>query len=289
MSVKHIHSSTTPPYKTLLALDKKIRQFPVPEHLVAPVSISTGVLDTMPSGATGSPGGLSWSTDARHAMQQYAALCIKECSAYSSEIIKYSLKNVDTVDLMYLHRVYFYNALRTAGPNLLDHRFIVSVLATYRSARRLLSSMQSLYSVHPVPASRCWFFWTAYFSACVCGYLFLGVEVLANKPTLQFVLGIMVAKRPKSPFAAEAMQELTGAIPFYDRGSETCRPPHTLVRGLILCNLLLTDIAQLRQRLIRCLPTHLRFTEARYQQLFCASIMTTSWISLVARASSYSP
>ncbi|RXW14682.1 hypothetical protein EST38_g11178 [Candolleomyces aberdarensis] len=131
----HVFSPRTPPYKTLLDLDKKIRSFPLPSHLRSPVRNT----DTT----------RSWNQEPSRAMQQYCAICLRESN------------------LLYIHRSYFAQALRQLPDNPLQHAFAASVLAAYRSSTRLIASLRSLYGVHPRLTSTVWYFWSGVFSSCI--------------------------------------------------------------------------------------------------------------------------
>ncbi|KAF4570041.1 hypothetical protein EYR36_009847 [Pleurotus pulmonarius] len=133
-STQHVFSANAPPYMAILDLDKKIRQHPVPPHLQCPVRESEAHR--------------SWSLDPVRAMQQYCILCERESN------------------LLYIHRSYFAQAIRQQSDDPLKHRFAQSVLATYRSACRIISSLWGLYEVHKGDATNCWFFWSSVFSAC---------------------------------------------------------------------------------------------------------------------------
>lgn len=73
-------------------------------------------------------------------------------------------------DLLYLHRSFFAVALRDDPNNPLEHRFGPSVVASYRSARRMCVALRGLYLVHAEPLSRFWYFWSCIFSSCVSFY-----------------------------------------------------------------------------------------------------------------------
>ncbi|KIJ65704.1 hypothetical protein HYDPIDRAFT_110852 [Hydnomerulius pinastri MD-312] len=177
ISVQHVFSTRIPCYSALLELDRKIRKFAVPPHLQCPIEASEV--------------GRAWSSECPRAMQQYCALCERESN------------------LLYIHRSYFAQAIREAPNNPLQHKYAPSVLATYRSACRLISSLKGLYGVHPVATSQQWFFWSGVFSSCI-------------------VLGALIVETPRCPLAQNAMQELDQAMLLYERGSEPCRPPATL-------------------------------------------------------------
>ncbi|PFH46879.1 hypothetical protein AMATHDRAFT_68883 [Amanita thiersii Skay4041] len=183
-SVQHIFSIRTPPYNALLDIDKMIRRFAMPSHLRSPSRTSDS--------------SRSWSMDSSCAMQQYCALCLRESN------------------LLYIHRSYFAQAIRQDSENPLRHKFAPSVLATFRSACRLISGLRGLYGLHPQVTSQCWFFWSGIYSSCI-------------------VLGALVVESPACTLARDAMQELNQALPFYEEGSQACRPPNSLAMLQKLC------------------------------------------------------
>ncbi|KAG2157850.1 uncharacterized protein EDB93DRAFT_1078285 [Suillus bovinus] len=177
ISVHHVFNTRVPSYSALLELDRKIRKFDLPSHLQSPMEASEV--------------GRAWSPEAPKAMQQYAALCHKEAN------------------LMYIHRSWFVQAFREAPANPLQHKYAPSVLAVYRSACRLISSLNGLYRVHSQPTDQTWFFWSAIFSACI-------------------VLGAIVVDSPQCTLASNALQELDRGMVLYEEGSSPCRPPATI-------------------------------------------------------------
>lgn len=178
ISVQHVFNTRVPSYSSLLELDRKIRKFNLPAHLQSPMEASEA--------------GRAWSPEAPKAMQQYAALCHREAN------------------LMYIHRSWFVQAFREAPTNPLQHKYAPSVLAVYRSACRLISSLNGLYRVHSQPTDRTWFFWSAIFSACI-------------------VLGAIVVDSPQCTLASNALQELDQGMVLYEEGSLPCRPPATML------------------------------------------------------------
>lgn len=173
-TVKFASSLKTPGYSQFLELDRRIRTFPLPNHLQSP-------LDESPEG---------WADDPSLAMQQYGVVCERESN------------------LLYLHRAYFVKAIRHPSKNPLGHKYSPSVLAAYRSARRLISSLRGVYAKHPQLTATIWFFWSAVFSAC-------------------YILGGIVVESPGCPLAPAALQELERAITFYEEGSTTRIPSTT--------------------------------------------------------------
>ncbi|EKM49978.1 uncharacterized protein PHACADRAFT_213749 [Phanerochaete carnosa HHB-10118-sp] len=119
-------------YEDIMALDRKIRTFPVPTHLQASLQGSTI---------------WQWSTDAGQAIQQYCIVADKE------------------LNLLFLHRNYVAVALHSGDP--LAHKFGGSVLAVYRCATRMCFALRDLYKLHPRTISGMWHFWSGIFSACI--------------------------------------------------------------------------------------------------------------------------
>lgn len=182
-TVQHIFSTRAPPYAAVLELDKIIRRFGVPAHLRSPYKASDSA---------------KWSLDASTAMKQYCALCLRESN------------------LLYIHRSYFAQAIRQDSENPLRHPYAPSVLATYRSASRLISALKGLYGLHPQMAGQVWFFWSGIYSACI-------------------VLGAFVVESPGCTLAGDTILELDLALPFYEEGSKSCRPPNSLAILQKLC------------------------------------------------------
>ncbi|KAK2463713.1 hypothetical protein APHAL10511_004464 [Amanita phalloides] len=194
-TVQYIFSTRAPPYVALLELDKMIRRFAVPAHLH--------------SGRESE----SWSLNPSRAMQQYCALCMQESN------------------LLYIHRSYFAQAIRQDSQNPLTHLYAPSVLATYRSARRLISALRGVYALHPQVTGQVWFFWSGVYSACI-------------------VLGALVVESPRCSLARDAIRELDLALPFYEEGSKSCRAPNSL-----------TILQKLRQRAATTYSTFLAGSE----------------------------
>lgn len=178
LSIQHIFTTRAPNYKALLDLDKKIRKFPVAHHLLSPIETSEP--------------GRAWSSNRVHALQQYCVVCERESN------------------LLYIHRSYFAQAIQGQSRNPLQHMYAPSVLATYRSACRLISSLRGLNVSHPGIAATTWFFWSGIFSSCV-------------------VLGALVVESPSCSLSQDALILLNQTVPFYDEGSRRCRPTNTLL------------------------------------------------------------
>ncbi|TRM60171.1 hypothetical protein BD626DRAFT_505706 [Schizophyllum amplum] len=131
----HIFSTRLPHYKSVLELDKRIRNFPMPAHLRSPA-----VLPVTP--------GCEWAEEPSRAMQQYCVVVLTQGH------------------LLYIHRSYAGAALQAEGDPM-SHSFAPSVLAVYRSSCQLIEGVQSLMKKHPEMLSECWFFWSNIYSACM--------------------------------------------------------------------------------------------------------------------------
>lgn len=151
-TVQHTFSTKAPPYAALLELDKIIRRFVMPAHLRSPYKASDSTK--------------SWSLDVSSAMQQYCALCLRESSEMDL-VSTFKFTEPPVTDLLYIHRSYFAQAIRQDSENPLRHPYAPSVLATYRSACRLISALRGLCVLHPQMTVQVWFFWSGIYSACV--------------------------------------------------------------------------------------------------------------------------
>ncbi|KAJ3527260.1 hypothetical protein NM688_g8153 [Phlebia brevispora] len=170
-------------YQTIIELDHKIRTFPIPIELQPP--LQGYQLRT-------------WSDDPASALQQFCFICERE------------------LNLLFLHRNYFAEAIDTAPENPLTHEFGQSVMAAYRSAVRMCVTLRDLYRVHPVWVSRIWYFWSGVFSSCI-------------------VLAAIVIKSPGCSIGQNALAELVTACNLFEEGSQPCRHPKAwyILQGLL--------------------------------------------------------
>lgn len=111
-------------------------------------------------------------------MQQYCVVCVRESSG--PLYLHFFFSILTAADLLYLHRGYFAKAIREAPCDPLQHKYAPSVLATYRSACRLISSLKGVYPHHPEITSRVWFFWAGVFSSCVSVCCYFGLLIFAD-------------------------------------------------------------------------------------------------------------
>ncbi|TFK66191.1 hypothetical protein BDN72DRAFT_961949 [Pluteus cervinus] len=121
-----------PSYSTIMELDKKIRDFPVPAHFEPNCSAVrypslNSILD----------------------MQRWMVMVAKEWT------------------LLNLHRAYFAQALREQPEDLSKHRYLPSVITIYRSAWRIIRALRKTWKVVSGIVSRTSLPWSQAFSAAI--------------------------------------------------------------------------------------------------------------------------
>ncbi|KZP14746.1 hypothetical protein FIBSPDRAFT_921339 [Athelia psychrophila] len=160
-------------YAELLELDKKLRQVTIPDHLKAPMNHAQS--------------NKSWSSDPCEAAYQYTVLIIIE------------------THLLYIHRSYFARAIHEEPLNPLKHKYGPSVMASYRSAYRMISGLRDLYDHGPEIAKQQRYFWSSLFSACVS-------------------FAALIIESPGSSLAREAAPGLELAVRFFEKvpATSTC-------------------------------------------------------------------
>ncbi|KAJ3547759.1 hypothetical protein NM688_g5369 [Phlebia brevispora] len=122
----------TPPYSTVLELDRKIRDFPVPWRLRIKCGMNE---ESEPTKAI--------------FMQRWFVMSCKEAT------------------LLNLHRSYFAQALNEMPQDLLRHRYGPSVMAIYRSAWRLIEGLRETHKRVPAVMERLGLPWSQSLSAAI--------------------------------------------------------------------------------------------------------------------------
>ncbi|KAF8582790.1 hypothetical protein K439DRAFT_131977 [Ramaria rubella] len=132
-----------PSYNTILRLDRKLREFPIPSHLLYP-------------GLGGQPeeSNLNKATF-RKWMQRAYLFGLRETS------------------LLYLHRSYFAQALLDHPENPFEDKYAASVLAAFRSASRIIAGVRDISHRYMTVVSRTWWFWQNLFSAGIVLAMFV--------------------------------------------------------------------------------------------------------------------
>ncbi|KAG1825317.1 hypothetical protein EV424DRAFT_1471772 [Suillus variegatus] len=124
----------TPTYRTILELDRKIRDFPVPPHLQPRCATS----ETLTKAAI---------------LQQVQT--------------SFLLTNKETSGVVNIHRRYFTQALEDQPDDLLKHKYGPSVMAMYRSAWRVIESHSHAARKIPQVIERLGLFWSQALSAAI--------------------------------------------------------------------------------------------------------------------------
>ncbi|KAH9995576.1 hypothetical protein BJV77DRAFT_991058 [Russula vinacea] len=177
-------------YSSLLELDERIRSFPLPSYLHSPMH-----------------GARDWDATPSRALQQFlretSANQVRVSSQYISAVFGQLTTTPDAyIDLLYIHRSWFAEALRDSSDPL-QHEYGQSVVAVYRSANILINGMRS-----GLPRL---VFWSCFYTSSVRS------------------TGAIVVKCPGCKLARPALALLNESFTIYEEGSRLCRPPATLV------------------------------------------------------------
>lgn len=130
--------------------------------------------------------------------------------------------------LLNLHRTYFAQALREQPHDLLRHRYGPSVMATYRSAWRLIEGLKSPTRRTPGLIARHNIAWSNALSAAVRPS-FIGHGACADAADEQIVMCLMVTRAPSSNLATSCMEELVTVEGLFTAASPSCRAAANLL------------------------------------------------------------
>lgn len=125
-----------PSYATIMALDRKVREFAVPPEVVAVVEEIKPPEDEEPVPMSVSFG--------RMVMSHFR------------EIV-----------LLWIHRSFFAQAIIDCPSNPLRSTYAPSFLASYRASVTILKTIKNQFDIYPAACSRIWLIWTYAFSATV--------------------------------------------------------------------------------------------------------------------------
>lgn len=137
-----------PPYSTILDLDRRIRDAPVPNQWRTP---SEEEMAAPPPDI---------------AMYRWLILSAKEIGN-AADTASYLLTNITRTALLNLHRAYFAQALQESPADLQRHRYLPSVVAIYRSSWRLIRGLALTWMVIPKFLARVNLAWSHGLSAAV--------------------------------------------------------------------------------------------------------------------------
>ncbi|RDB19140.1 putative transcriptional regulatory protein C1F7.11c [Hypsizygus marmoreus] len=131
-------TAEAPSYATIMELDRKVREFPLPEGMAGPQK------DAGFAGRT---------TDNKVDMVLSFQRCV--------------LDHIRETVLMYLHRSFFAQAIIEHPENPLKSAYAPSFLAAYRASSTILKSIREQFNMWPNSCARFWTMWTFAFSAAV--------------------------------------------------------------------------------------------------------------------------
>ncbi|KAJ6617446.1 fungal-specific transcription factor domain-containing protein [Mycena sp. CBHHK59/15] len=171
--------SKVPPYASILDLDRRIRDFHIPLHLQPMCSAE------MPT-----------PTPTRQ-FQRFLTLSTKETT------------------LLNLHRAYFAQALHDKPNDLASHRFIPSVMATYRSAWRLIRGLVLAWRNIPMLLSRVGSAWSPAISAAI-------------------VMCLLVTRAPTSKMTKSSLEELDSLSHLFAEAAQTCRFAANILEPILI-------------------------------------------------------
>ncbi|KAF5347063.1 hypothetical protein D9758_011653 [Tetrapyrgos nigripes] len=135
-------TAEAPTYATIMDLDRKVREFPLPEGF-GPSSTSSSGLNV-----NGSPS---------QAKEEDLAMSFRRCV----------LDHIRETVLMYIHRAFFAQAIIEHPTNPLKSHYAPSFLAAYRASGTILKSIREQFAIWPIASARFWTMWTFAFTAAV--------------------------------------------------------------------------------------------------------------------------
>ncbi|KAH0836884.1 hypothetical protein J3R83DRAFT_8685 [Lanmaoa asiatica] len=128
-----------PSYATIMELDRKVREFPIPEPAA---HVATSVAAPVPTIAT-------------------------EDMSLPESMGRFVMAHAREVILLYIHRSFFAQAIIENPVNPLKSQYAPSFLATYRASSTILRTIGAQYTIHPRLCERFWSIWTFAFSAAI--------------------------------------------------------------------------------------------------------------------------
>ncbi|KAI0673868.1 hypothetical protein C8Q78DRAFT_967725 [Trametes maxima] len=158
-----------PTYAKIIELDRRVRDFPVPPAL----RLVCGVSETPPA-------------PAHLCMQRLLVTMTKEMT------------------LLNLHRPYFSLAVKEASKDPLRHKFGPSVMAVYRSAWRILTTVHNAYTITPGIVGRYGLVWS-YSLACA------------------ILLCLLITRASSSPLAGPCLVELEKVSKLFEEAACQCQ------------------------------------------------------------------
>ncbi|KAG5635135.1 hypothetical protein H0H81_012334 [Sphagnurus paluster] len=135
-------TAEAPSYATIMELDRKVRDFPLPEGM-----------------------------DKRHKRKMDSTAAVggelDSEDEMSNSFIRCVLDHIRETVLMYIHRSFFAQAIIENPVNPLKSPYAHSFLAAYRASSTILKSVKEQFTMWPSSCARFWTMWTFAFSAAV--------------------------------------------------------------------------------------------------------------------------
>ncbi|KAF5337739.1 hypothetical protein D9758_016027 [Tetrapyrgos nigripes] len=168
------------PYSLIIDFDRQVRDFPVPQHLRPRCHLD-------PTEMLMATGGREHVKNIQGlSMQRWMTMSYKEAT------------------LLNLHRAYFAQALQDSPDDLASHKYLPSVMATYRSAWRLIQGLKMMWRHIPRLLERYNLAWSQALSAAI-------------------VMCILVTRSPHSKMTKSSLAELDTVVELFEDASSTCR------------------------------------------------------------------
>jgi hypothetical protein len=138
-------TAEAPSYASIMELDRKVREFPLPEGMVS-------------------------SSDDLAGSFQKCVLDHTISETCTDIFLSFKINQVHDVCivLMYIHRSFFAQAIIKHPVNLRKSTYAPSFLAAYRASSTILKSIREQFNMWPNSCSRFWTMWTSAFSVAVC-------------------------------------------------------------------------------------------------------------------------
>ncbi|KAJ8095260.1 hypothetical protein PM082_010483 [Marasmius tenuissimus] len=126
-------TAEAPTYATIMELDRKVREFPLPDIFTEK------------------------DTSRRMSPDEDVTFALQKCV----------IEHIKETMLIYIHRSFFAQAIIEQPVNPLKSSYAPSFLAAYRASGTILKSVREQFAVFPIGAARYWSMWTFAFSAAV--------------------------------------------------------------------------------------------------------------------------
>ncbi|KAK7461295.1 hypothetical protein VKT23_008474 [Stygiomarasmius scandens] len=130
-------TAEAPTYATIMELDRKVREFPLPEGF--------------------GPDSSNANNNASPPKDEDMAMSFQRCV----------MDHIRETVLMYIHRAFFAQALIDHPTNPLKSHYAPSFLAAYRASATILKSIREQFAIWPITCGRFWTMWTFAFTAAV--------------------------------------------------------------------------------------------------------------------------